>query len=102
MLRETRRIFAGTVTGLKQPEKRVLSIFAFSIGVDTVERSSVNTSVDVMCGLSDLIITQNFLESDWTVARFEKDVLAVLSLETMSFCKVWYLIHQSLHYKDLK
>ena len=43
-----------------------------------------------MCGLSDLIIAQNFLGSDQTAARFEKkDVLAVQSLETMLFRKVF-------------
>ena len=56
---------------------------------DAVEWPSVNTSVDVMCGLSDLIIAQNFLGSNRTVARFEKDVLAVQSLETMLFRKVF-------------
>ena len=84
-----------TVTGLKQPEKE-LSIFAFSIGVEEMERPSMNTSVDVMCGLSDLITAQNFLGSEQTVARFEKkDALAVQSLEPISFCKFLYLIYQS-------
>ena len=71
--------------------------------MDAIERPSVNTSVDVMCGLSDLIIAQNFLGSDWTVAKFEKkEAFAVQSLETISFLKVLYLNHQSLHFEDLK